>query len=188
MSIYKLYKKCSVVSAQRLFSFALPHWGQHSQCWNGAWHVQVTQRPQRLRRLQWAVSTWSVLFLPLVEHWMDVSILKQLFVCLSVYTQRSLSESPAPYKHIAPKTPMIMHNDSSSLTRCLLVQTFIETWWYSVSHMSCIWICIWNPVTSYLWPIYDIKKTKEWGFPGGPVVKASHFHCRECGFNPWMGN
>ena len=22
-------------------------------------------------------------------------------------------------------------------------------------------------------------------FPGGPVVKTSHLHCRECGFDPW---
>ena len=23
---------------------------------------------------------------------------------------------------------------------------------------------------------------------GGPVVKISCFHCRRCGFNPWLGN
>ena len=25
-------------------------------------------------------------------------------------------------------------------------------------------------------------------FSGGPVVKTSHFHCRDLGFNPWSGN
>ena len=25
-------------------------------------------------------------------------------------------------------------------------------------------------------------------FPGRPVVKTPHFHCRGCGFNPWSGN
>ena len=24
-------------------------------------------------------------------------------------------------------------------------------------------------------------------FPGGPVVKTLHFHCRGCGFDPWSG-
>ena len=27
-----------------------------------------------------------------------------------------------------------------------------------------------------------------WDFPGGPVVKTSHFQCRGCGFDPWSGN
>ena len=25
-------------------------------------------------------------------------------------------------------------------------------------------------------------------FPGGPVVRAAHFHCRRHGFDPWSGN
>ena len=25
-------------------------------------------------------------------------------------------------------------------------------------------------------------------FPGGPAVKAPHFHCRGHRFNPWLGN
>ena len=25
-------------------------------------------------------------------------------------------------------------------------------------------------------------------FPGGPVVKSPHFHCRGCQFDPWSGN
>ena len=28
--------------------------------------------------------------------------------------------------------------------------------------------------------------TARWDFPGGPVVKTSHFHCRRCGFSPWL--
>ena len=24
--------------------------------------------------------------------------------------------------------------------------------------------------------------------PGGPVVRAPHFHCRGCGFDPCLGN
>ena len=26
------------------------------------------------------------------------------------------------------------------------------------------------------------------GFPGGPVVRALHVHCRGHGFDPWLGN
>ena len=26
-----------------------------------------------------------------------------------------------------------------------------------------------------------------WGFPGCPVVKILHFHCRGLGFDPWLG-
>ena len=25
-------------------------------------------------------------------------------------------------------------------------------------------------------------------FPGGPVVRTAHFHCRGYGFDPWLGN
>ena len=25
-------------------------------------------------------------------------------------------------------------------------------------------------------------------FPGGPVVKTLHFHCKGHGFDPWLGN
>ena len=25
-------------------------------------------------------------------------------------------------------------------------------------------------------------------FPGGPVVKTSHFHCKGCSFDPQLGN
>ena len=25
-------------------------------------------------------------------------------------------------------------------------------------------------------------------FPGGPVVRTLHFHCRGSRFNPWLGN
>ena len=27
-----------------------------------------------------------------------------------------------------------------------------------------------------------------WDFPGHPVIKTLHFHCRERGFDPWLGN
>ena len=30
-----------------------------------------------------------------------------------------------------------------------------------------------------------IKTVKD--FPGGPMVKTCRFHCREHGFNPWLG-
>ena len=32
------------------------------------------------------------------------------------------------------------------------------------------------------------KSSGNWDFPGGPVVKSSHFHCRGCRFDPWSGN
>ena len=30
------------------------------------------------------------------------------------------------------------------------------------------------------------KKRRD--FPGGPVVKTPHFHCRGRGFDPWLEN
>ena len=33
-----------------------------------------------------------------------------------------------------------------------------------------------------------IKKIVREGFPGGPVIKTSTFHCREHGFDHWLGN
>ena len=34
-----------------------------------------------------------------------------------------------------------------------------------------------------------LQKVQEYGeFPGGPVVRTPHFHCRGPQFNPWSGN
>ena len=35
---------------------------------------------------------------------------------------------------------------------------------------------------------YSHKVQGGMGFPGGPVVKTLHFHCRGRGFDPWSGN
>ena len=32
-----------------------------------------------------------------------------------------------------------------------------------------------------------LSKTSPWDFPGGRVVKTSHFQCRACGFDLWVG-
>ena len=32
------------------------------------------------------------------------------------------------------------------------------------------------------------KSGHQWDFPGSPVVKTPRFHCRGCGFDPWLGN
>ena len=32
------------------------------------------------------------------------------------------------------------------------------------------------------------KKESGREFPGGPVVKTPHFHCRAHGLDPWWGN
>ena len=38
-------------------------------------------------------------------------------------------------------------------------------------------------------PNGDVRGTlKQLEHPGGPVVKAPHFHCRGRGFNPWLRN
>ena len=31
-------------------------------------------------------------------------------------------------------------------------------------------------------------KTRNWDFPGSPMVKTLHFHCRGQRFSPWLGN
>ena len=33
-----------------------------------------------------------------------------------------------------------------------------------------------------------VKVVYSWEFPGSPVLKAPHFHCRGHGFDPWSGN
>ena len=33
-----------------------------------------------------------------------------------------------------------------------------------------------------------VKQTLTGDFPGSPVVKTPRFHCREHGFDPWLGN
>lgn len=40
--------------------------------------------------------------------------------------------------------------------------------------------------------VFWIKKDQNknllyWDFPGHPVIKTLHFHCRERGFHPWLG-
>ena len=37
-------------------------------------------------------------------------------------------------------------------------------------------------------PRLRIKVGTYQDFPGGPVVKTPHFHCRGCRFDPWSGN
>ena len=184
--MYKLYKECSAVSAQRLFPFALPTEasmagaemapdtstllegrsgsGAHGDCQHLVCIVPSTCRTLDGRLHPETVVCLSVCLHSAVSKWVTSSIQTH-------HTQNTYNYAQwFKFIHSMPVGPNL-HRD--------LVM---------VSHMSCIWICIWNPVTSYLWPIYDIKKTKEWGFPGGPVVKALHFPCRECGFDPWMGN
>ena len=34
----------------------------------------------------------------------------------------------------------------------------------------------------------QIQKRMRGDFPGGPVVKTLHFHCRGLGFDPWSGS
>ena len=34
----------------------------------------------------------------------------------------------------------------------------------------------------------NVFKIKEREFPGGPMVRTPHFHCRGHGFNPWLQN
>ena len=36
--------------------------------------------------------------------------------------------------------------------------------------------------------VYIVKKLLVGYFPGGPVVKTLHSHCRGCEFNPWSEN
>ena len=33
--------------------------------------------------------------------------------------------------------------------------------------------------------LFKYKNTSNEDFPGGPVVKTMHFHCRACSFHPW---
>ena len=34
----------------------------------------------------------------------------------------------------------------------------------------------------------EIRNSLSRGFPGGPVVKILHFHCKEHRFDSWSGN
>ena len=34
----------------------------------------------------------------------------------------------------------------------------------------------------------QFKKNRSGDIPDGPVVKTLNFHCRGCGFHPWLGN
>ena len=36
----------------------------------------------------------------------------------------------------------------------------------------------------------ELSRTEKscWAFSGGPEVKMLSFQCRECGFDPWLGN
>ena len=47
----------------------------------------------------------------------------------------------------------------------------------------CDKVCQGVVSTSSLSPVMS----PSWDFPGGPVVKTPHFHCRGFGFHPWSG-
>jgi len=34
----------------------------------------------------------------------------------------------------------------------------------------------------------ELLRNKSRDFPGGPVSKTLHFHCKGHGFDPWSGN
>ena len=40
----------------------------------------------------------------------------------------------------------------------------------------------------FLTPYFDVFKFTSWEFPGGPVVRTPHFHCRGHGLHSWSGN
>ena len=51
--------------------------------------------------------------------------------------------------------------------------------------------CFWNfrSISIRVAPLYAfVLKCPTGEFPGGPVVRTLHFHCRGHGFNPWSGN
>ena len=37
-------------------------------------------------------------------------------------------------------------------------------------------------------PVKKRRNNSVGEFPGGPVFRTQHFHCRRCGFNLWLGN
>ena len=36
--------------------------------------------------------------------------------------------------------------------------------------------------------LYNNKISEWWNLPGSSVAKTLSFHCRGCGFHPWLGN
>ena len=36
--------------------------------------------------------------------------------------------------------------------------------------------------------VQELKNSRFWDLPGGPVVKTPRFLCKGCGFDPWSGN
>ena len=49
-----------------------------------------------------------------------------------------------------------------------------------------IWIVLFHLGIKMQYIIKQEITTRD--FPGGPVVKIPHFHCRGCGSDPWLGN
>ena len=46
----------------------------------------------------------------------------------------------------------------------------------------------WVPKRQKWHILYVLILNIYWNFPGGPVVRTLHFHCKGHGFNPWSGN
>ena len=50
-------------------------------------------------------------------------------------------------------------------------------------------VCTDFGVTNEFYQVGEFANTESLrDFPGGPVVKTAHFHCRGCRFDPWSGN
>ena len=63
----------------------------------------------------------------------------------------------------------------------------------SVSLKACClenWLWDLEQVPSLLWlqftHLQNEQNNSSWNFPASSVVKALHFHCRKCGFDPWV--
>ena len=53
--------------------------------------------------------------------------------------------------------------------------------------------CFSFPIVKYHWQFWSMDWRKArveatWDFPGSPVVRTPHFHCREHRFNFWSEN
>ena len=64
--------------------------------------------------------------------------------------------------------------------------TRTDLWVCECLKEDCVqWIEMW--MRSIFIVYYWVKKPPQ-DFPGSPVVRTQHFHCRGPGFNPWSGN
>ena len=110
----------------------------------------------------------------LLHCWWECKLVEPLWRTVCRFLKKLKIELPydpaIPLLGVYPEETLIWKDTCTSVFTAALF-TIAKTWKQTKCPSTYEWIKMWY---------------RE--FPGGPVVRTPRFRCRECRFNPWLGN